>query len=87
MRGPADIDPARMDEILDSHCITPGPMRTDQLWHFYAARAEALLQCIEAATGKTIAREPELFRADVVPETYDEGPHEWAEQAPIEEEA
>ena len=83
----ADIDPSRMDEILASHCIAPGPMRTDQFWHFYAARAEALLQCIQAATGKTIAREPKLFRADVVPETYDEGPHEWADQAPIEEEA
>ena len=83
----ADIDPARMDEILDSHYIAPDPVRTDQFWVFYAARAEALLQGIEAATGKTIARKPELFRADVVPETYDEGLNEWAVEAPIEEEA
>ena len=83
----ADINPARMDEILASHRIAPGVVRTDQFWRFYAARADALLQCIEAATGKTIAREPELFRADVVPETYDEGLREWAVEAPLEEEA
>ena len=73
----ADINTARMDEILASHCIAPSPVRTDRFWDFYAARAEALLQRIEIATGKTIAREPELFRADIVPETYDEGPQEW----------
>ena len=81
----ADSDPARMDAILASHCIAPDSIRTDRFWDFYAARAEALLQRIEAVTGKTITREPELFRADVVPETYDEGPQEWADEEPIEE--
>ena len=74
----ADIDPARMDEILASHCIAPDHVRTNRFWDFYAARAEALLQRIEVATGKKIARAPELFRAATVPETYDEGPQEWA---------
>ena len=83
----ADIDPARMDEILASHRIAPDHMRTDRFWDFYAARAEALLQRIEVATGKTIAREPELFRADVVPETYDEGLREWDADEVIEEAA
>ena len=82
----ADIDPMRMDEILASHRIAPDAIRTDRFWEFYAARAELLLQRIEVATGKTIAHEPELFRSDVVPETYDEGPTEWADEALIEEE-
>ena len=83
----ADIDASRMDEILASHRIAADAVRTDRFWDFYAARAEALLQRIEVATGKKITREPELFRADVVPETYDEGLKEWAVEAPIEEEA
>ena len=74
----AYIDPARMDEIPASHCIAPGLVRTDRFWDFYAARAEALLQRIEIATGKKITRAPELFRAGTVPEIYDQGPYEWA---------
>lgn len=81
----AGIDSVRMDEILDSHCIAPGSMRADRFWDFYAARAEALLKRIEAATGKMITREPELFGVGVVPETYDEGPEEWDSEEPLEE--
>ncbi len=81
----AGVGTERMDEILRSHCIAPGELRADRFWEFYAARAEALLQRIEAATGKTITREPELFRAGVVAEVYDEGPEEWDAEEPIEE--
>jgi hypothetical protein len=81
----AGIDAARMDEILASHCIAPESLRADRFWGFYAARAEALLARIEAATGKTITREPELFGAGVVPEHYDEGPEEWDAEEPLEE--
>ncbi|MEX2583831.1 MAG: DUF262 domain-containing protein [Gemmatimonadota bacterium] len=81
----AGIDAARMDEILASHCTPPESLRADRFWDFYAARAEALLARIETATGKTIAREPELFRAGVVPERYDEGPEEWDAEEPLEE--
>jgi hypothetical protein len=80
----AGVDARRMDEILRSHCIAPGELRTDRFWEFYAARAEALLQRIEAATGKSITREPELFRAGVVAEAYDEGPEEWDAEEPLE---
>ena len=77
-----------MDEILGSHCIAPELLRTDKFWEFYAARAEALLQRIESATGKSITREPELFRAGVVVEAYDEGPEEeWDAEDPLEEAA
>ena len=36
-----------------------------------------LLQRIEMATGKKITREPELFGAGAVTESYDEGPTDW----------
>ncbi len=81
----AGVGAAKMDEILGSHCIAPEHLRADRFWEFFPARAEALLQRIETATGRTIAREPELFRAEVVAETYDEGPEEWDAEEPLEE--
>ena len=81
----AGVGTERMDEILGSHCIAPGEIRADRFWEFFAARAEALLQRIEVATGKTIARQPELFSAGVAAEAYDEGPEEWDAEEPLEE--
>ncbi|HPC82025.1 MAG TPA: DUF262 domain-containing protein [Thermoanaerobaculaceae bacterium] len=83
----AGVGAAKMDEILRSHCIAPEYLRADRFWEFFAERAEALLQRIEAATGKTIARAPETFRAGVVAEAYDEGPREWDGEEPLEEAA
>ncbi len=80
----ADVRGERMDEILRSHCIGPAELRADRFWEFYAARAEALLLRIETATGKVIAREPDLFRAGTVAEAYDEGPEEWDTEEPLE---
>jgi hypothetical protein len=81
----AGIDHMRMDDILRSHCIAPEELRADQFWKFYAARAEELLQRIEAATGQSITREPELFQAGVVAEPYDEEPVDWESDEPSEE--
>ncbi|PYJ79741.1 MAG: hypothetical protein DME22_25000 [Verrucomicrobia bacterium] len=83
----AGIGAPRMDEILQLHCIAPDRLRADRFWGFYGARAEALLLRIEAATGKNIARQPELFAAGVVAEMYDEGPEEWDAKEPLEEAA
>ena len=83
----AGVGAERLDEILHSHCIAPGELRADRFWEFYGTRAEILLRRIEAATGKTIPREPELFRAGVVAEAYDEGPEEWDADEPLEEAA
>ena len=80
----AGVAPGRMDEILASHCIAPELLRADKFWDFYAARAETLLQRIEAATGKNITREPELFLAGAVAEVYDEGPTDWDAEEPLE---
>jgi hypothetical protein len=81
----AGIGPTRMDEILSSHCVAPEKLRPDNFWEFYAARGETLLQRIEAATGKNVTREPNLFCAGVVAEAYDEGPEEWDAEEPLEE--
>ena len=81
----AGVEAGRMDEILASHCIAPELLRADKFWDFYAARAETLLQRIEAATGKNITREPELFRIGVVAEVYDEGPTDWDAEEPLEQ--
>ncbi len=83
----AGIDPARMDEILHSHCIPPEETRGDRFWEFYAARAEELLKRIERATGKSIARKPEVFRPGVVTEKYDEGPQDWDAEESVEDAA
>ena len=80
----AGVEPGRMDEILASHCIPPELLRVDKFWEFYAARAETLLQRIEAATGKNITRAPELFSAGAVAEVYDEGPTDWDAEEPLE---
>ena len=81
----AGVSSEKMDEILRSHCIAPDGLRADGFWEFFAARAEALLKRIETATGKAVTREPELFRAGVVAEAYDEGPDEWDAEEPLEE--
>ncbi len=81
----AGISSARMDDILRSHCIVPEHLRADRFWDFYAARAEALLQRIEAAMGKNVTRDPSLFRPGAVPEAYDEGPEDMEAEEPVEE--
>ncbi len=79
----AAVNPTRLDEILESHCIAPAHIRADLFWEFFAARAEQLLQRIEGATGKSITREPRLFAPGALFDPYDEGPQEWdAEEDP-----
>ena len=74
----AGLSPDHMDEILQSHCITSAKLRLDDFWGFYSARAEELLKRIEIATGKSITREPELFRPGGMVEIYDEeDPEKW----------
>ena len=60
MEKEASITPEQMDEILVSHAIDPQNLRADDFLAFFESRAENLLQHIERATGKTIAREPLL---------------------------
>jgi len=52
------ISSEALDAILETHVIDPAILRTDSFDKFYEARFEQLLQRIEAAMGKQIAREP-----------------------------
>jgi hypothetical protein len=49
------ITSERMDEILRSHLIDPAAIRSDAFATFFKSRADAILDRIEAAMGKTIA--------------------------------
>ena len=82
----AGIDSNRMNDILRSHCIEPEDLRGDRFWDFFAQRANALLNRIETATGKAITREPALFRAGRLVETYDEGIEDWDSEEPLDDE-
>ncbi len=53
----ADISEARMDEILASHVIDPSSLRANDFAAFFQARENALLDRIQGAMGKPIARE------------------------------
>ncbi len=83
----AGITPAQMDEILRTHCITPGYLRKDDFQKSFAYRAEELLTRIEAATGKSIPRESRLPGLTVEGDDYDEGVVEWGTEALDEVEA
>jgi hypothetical protein len=53
LESKADIETSRMDEILESHVIDPSSLRADDFDKFFQARAQALLQRIQSATGKS----------------------------------
>lgn len=48
------VDPAMLDQYLRSHWIDPQPCRADQFDQFILNRAKALLDAIEASTGRMI---------------------------------
>lgn len=53
----ADIPEERMREILESHVIDPDALMNDDFEAFFQARQGALLERIEAAMGKPVARD------------------------------
>ena len=57
----AEVHKDRMDEILASHRIPAWTLRNDDFNRFFADRAEGLLERIESAIGKQIAREQGMF--------------------------
>lgn len=60
-----EIPQNRMNEILNSHVIEPGPLRSDDFASFFDQRKEQLLSRIEQATGKQIARRATLDDVEV----------------------
>jgi hypothetical protein len=51
------IEESRLNAILKTHVVEPSAFRTDDFHGHFRAREEALLQRIEKATGKKIARQ------------------------------
>ena len=65
----ANIDEAKMNEILTSHLISTEFLREDDFSGFIEDRKEALLKAIEKAIGKKITREsdlPDLFDVEAL---------------------
>ena len=67
----AEVSPDVMDEILESHRIPAWALRLDDFNRFFADRAEGLLERIESAMGKQIAREEGIFRQDEREDDFD----------------
>ena len=57
LEGAYGIPEGRMDEILRSHVIRPDALRGDDFDAFYNEREGALLDRIERAMGKPLARD------------------------------
>lgn len=53
----AQIPPARLEELLDSHLVTAALLRNDDFDSFFVDRRERLCQMIEAAMGKAVQRD------------------------------
>jgi hypothetical protein len=50
--------PSRLDEMLRSHAIDPGRLRTDDFEGFFVARTQALMELIARAMGKDFPGRP-----------------------------
>ncbi len=81
LQNDADLDAKQLDEILVSHRIPADRLRDDDFWGFFAARADALLERIEAAIDKSVMREHGTFSIYASVEEYDDGPINWDEDA------
>ena len=76
----AEITSDRMDEILRTHRINPENLRNNDFQRFFEERAEELLSIIEKAMGKTISRDPEVFRSGRSVDEYVEEQAEWEDE-------
>jgi hypothetical protein len=69
----AEVAPTRMDAILKSHVIEPAVLRSDDFLGFFKNREKALLDRVEAAMGKPIARDLAQPEAEDLGDYEDEG--------------
>ncbi len=76
----ADVNDEILDSILLSHRIRPAALRADDFWAMFSARAEALLDLIEGAMEKPLARDVDFIRKDQTAEEYDDEPVNWDDQ-------
>ena len=67
----ADVDSARLDEMLRTHRIDPKALREDDFIEFFRARSTELTDIVEAAMGNTAVRS--VPQAPTLPELLDQG--------------
>ena len=65
-----------MGSILESHVIEPAALRSDDFLAFFKAREKALLDRVEAAMGKPIARDLAQPEAEDLGDYEEEQPEE-----------
>ncbi len=68
LESSSGITPREMDKVLRGHAIDPEPLRSADFNAFFTARAQALLELIETAMGKS------AIRADDVPDADSDKP-------------
>ena len=68
----AGIPDERMDQILLSHAIDTGALRNDKFEMFFKLREQALLESIETAIGKSVAREFTVEPSNINEYDYEE---------------
>jgi hypothetical protein len=60
----AQIDPVRLDELLETHLITPVLLRSNDFAGYFKARRESLCQLVESVIGKAVQRDIDEGFAD-----------------------
>jgi hypothetical protein len=60
----AQLQPAAMDAILQTHCIASKFLRTDDFYGFMTARRATLLSLVEKAIGKVAVASGEMPSED-----------------------
>ena len=53
----AQIEGAYLDELLITHCVSPGHLRANDFDEFFISRRDQLCQLVEAAMGKSVPRD------------------------------
>ncbi|MFR9727871.1 DUF262 domain-containing protein [Saccharopolyspora sp. MS10] len=77
----AQIDPSRLDGILDGHLVPADALRSDDHEAFFAQRREALCVLVEKAMGKVVPRDLKSGQADEVSDRFELDEMETTEEA------
>lgn len=83
LENKAGISSGQLDEILESHEISPGSLRSANFDEFFADRKERLLKLISEAMGKEAIRE--IIEVDEATAGYEDEPEELGEELEPEE--
>lgn len=68
----AQVDSDRLDELLSTHLVPAGHLRTDDFDSYFTSRREALCQLVERAIGKAVQRDVDDGRGEEDSTHFDE---------------